>query len=207
MAALWNRAGNYILPCGFYLLSSFFFPRLFSAVGDWMSTILLYTWCGLSANLEWRSEMCSTRLAENTGPKNDATNRHLGTIPQLCRAVSSQLRYVYRQSEKLIKRQYVLHTSQQYGELQPTNGWDLFGSLEHPSKFQRISRLAFVTAATSLTGGQPNFARCLAVSWAGTLYIHFRVLLPPDKFYPVQNSLDVLRSPIFIIVVARWCNG
>ena len=29
------------LPCGFYLLSSsFFFPRLISAVGDWMSTIL-----------------------------------------------------------------------------------------------------------------------------------------------------------------------
>jgi len=29
------------LPCGFYLLSSFlFFPRLISAVADWMSTIL-----------------------------------------------------------------------------------------------------------------------------------------------------------------------
>ena len=40
----------------------------------------------------------------------------------------------------------------------------------HPSKFQRVSRLAFVTAATSLTVGQPNFARCLAVSRAGTLH-------------------------------------
>ena len=28
------------LPCGFYFLSSFLFPRLISAVGDWMSTIL-----------------------------------------------------------------------------------------------------------------------------------------------------------------------
>jgi len=27
------------------------------------------------------------------------------------------------------------------------------------------------TAPTSLNGGQPNFARCLAVSWAGALYI------------------------------------
>ena len=26
----------------------------------------------------------------------------------------------------------------------------------------------FVTAATLLTGGQPNLARCLAVCWAGT---------------------------------------
>jgi len=28
------------LPCDFYLLSIFFFPRLMSAVGDWMSTVL-----------------------------------------------------------------------------------------------------------------------------------------------------------------------
>jgi len=38
--------------------------------------------------------MCCTLLAENTGRKNDANNRHLGTIPQLCRAISSQLRHV-----------------------------------------------------------------------------------------------------------------
>ena len=30
------------LPCGFFLLSSFFIPRLISAVADWMSTILLH---------------------------------------------------------------------------------------------------------------------------------------------------------------------
>jgi len=44
--------------------------------------------------------------------------------------------------------------------------------------------LAFVTAATSLTGGQPNFARCMAVSWPGTLYIQFRDILPPDGILP-----------------------
>jgi len=43
-----------------------------------------------------------------------------------------------------------------------------------PSKFQRVSRSGFVIAATSLNGSQPDFARCLAVSWTGTLYIHFR---------------------------------
>jgi len=32
----------------------------------------------------------------------------------------------------------------------------------------------------SLSGGQPNFARCLAVSGAGTLCIQFWRLLPPD---------------------------
>jgi len=38
--AAWNRAGHYIFPCGFCLSS--FFPRLISAVGDWMSSILLH---------------------------------------------------------------------------------------------------------------------------------------------------------------------
>jgi len=46
--------------------------------------------------------------------------------------------------------------------------------------FNGFQRIGFVTAATSVTGGQPNFARCQAVSWAATLYIHCRGLLPPD---------------------------
>jgi len=70
--------------------------------------------------------------------------------------------------------------SPQYGKPRPTNGRERFTSLGHPSKFQRVLHLAFVTAVTSLTGGQPNFARCLVVSWAGTIYIHFWRLLPPD---------------------------
>jgi len=45
-------------------------------------------------NLECRSEMCCTWLTENTRRKNDAKNRHLDTIPQFCRAISSQLRHV-----------------------------------------------------------------------------------------------------------------
>ena len=68
----------------------------------------------------------------------------------------------------------------------------------HPSTFQRVSRIGFVNAATSLIGGQPNFARCLAVSSAATLYIDFRGLLPLTEFCHVQNSLyvQVMRSPI-----------
>ena len=57
-------------------------------------------------------------------------------------------------------------------------------SLGHPSKFLQVSCVGFVTALTSLSGGQPNFARCLTVSWAGTLYIHFRGLFPPERILP-----------------------
>ena len=38
--------------------------------------------------------MCCTRLAANTGRNKVAKNRHLGTIAQIRRAISSQLRHV-----------------------------------------------------------------------------------------------------------------
>jgi len=81
-----------------------------------------------------------------------------------------------------------------------TNGRDLLASLGDPSKFQRVSRLGFVT-----TGGQPNFARCLSVSWAGILYIHFRRLLLLTEFCQEQYSLyvQVVRSPI----CQRYCTA
>ena len=40
------------------------------------------------------SEICCTRLAGNAGRKKVAKNRHLGTIAQKCRAISSQLRHL-----------------------------------------------------------------------------------------------------------------
>jgi len=85
---------------------------------------------------------------------------------------------MYRQSEKLVKQQYLLHISSQYAELLPTNSWDRFTSLWHPSKFQRISGLSFVTAATSLSRRRLTklctmFGRLL--QWHT---IHFRGLLP-----------------------------
>ena len=46
--------------------------------------------------------MRCTRLAENTGRKKVAKNRHLGTIAQLCRAISSQLRHVLTIGKNLL---------------------------------------------------------------------------------------------------------
>jgi len=107
--------------------------------------------------------MRCTRLAENTGRKSDAKNRHLGTIAQFCRAVSSQLRHISTIGKKIVKQQCLLHMFPQYGELRPTSGWDRLAVLGHPSKFQLLSLLGFITAATSLNGSQPNFVRCSAV--------------------------------------------
>jgi len=71
-----------------------------------MSTILPHMAC-LSANLECMSEMCCTRSLKIQ----DAKNRHFGTIGQLCRAISSQLRHVSTIGKKLFKQQYVLQMS------------------------------------------------------------------------------------------------
>jgi len=48
--------------------------------------------------------MCWKRLAGNTltGPKDSPKNRHLGSIAQLCRAISSQLRHVSTIGKKLL---------------------------------------------------------------------------------------------------------
>jgi len=85
MAALRSRRGHYIFALWFLLSTCLLllFTRLISAVAGWMSTIHVYTWCGPSANLECRFEMCRTRLAGNAGPKKSPKIRHLGTIAQI----------------------------------------------------------------------------------------------------------------------------
>jgi len=62
--------------------------------------------------------------------------RHLRTIAQLCRAVSSQLRHESTIGKNLLNTN-MSSTSppQQYGELRSTNGRDRFGSLGTPANF------------------------------------------------------------------------
>ena len=97
-------------------------------------------------------------------------------------------------------------------------------SLGHPCKFQPPSRLGFVTAPTSLNGGQQNFAGCFAVSCAGTLYMHFGALalteiLPAAKFtlrpslaFSYIDRVTARHStsgsqPIFVAVYQEWNYG
>jgi len=75
--------------------------------------------------------MCCTRLAGNTGRKNDAKNHHLRTIPQ----PTTLSGYIFATKacidnrKKLVKQQYLPHMFLQYGELRPTSRWDRSGSL------------------------------------------------------------------------------
>jgi len=67
------------LPCGFFYLSLFSSTNLSRRKLDVCHTCTC-TWCGLSANLECRSEMCCRRLVRNTGRKKSPTRHHHTTL-------------------------------------------------------------------------------------------------------------------------------
>ena len=116
-----------------------------------------YTWCGPSANLECRSEMCCMQLAGNAGPKKSPKNlpsgHHRTTLSGYIFATKARM----NNKKKLIKQQCLSHTSSQYGELRATSGWDLLAKLRHPSKFKRVSHLGSITARHSSSRHQWNF--------------------------------------------------
>jgi len=117
--------------------------------------------------------------------------RHLRTIAQFCRAVSSQLRHISTIGKTLLNSNISSrrpHNMANVGTLMAEICLPVWGT---PANFNRF-RVCFVTAAMSLTGGQANFARSLVISWAGTLYIHWGGNLPLAEFCHVQNSLCVL---------------
>ena len=108
----------YIFILSFVLL---FFPRLISAVADWMSTIFRHmVWS--SANLECRSETCCMRLAGNAGPKKSPkkspSGHHHITLSGYVFTTKARI----DNRKKLVKQQYLSHMSLQYDELWPTNG-------------------------------------------------------------------------------------
>jgi len=86
-------------------------------------------------------------------------NRHLRTIAQLCRAISSQRRHISTIGKKLVKQQYLLQMSLQYGELLPTSGWDLLAGLGHPIIFQRYRFLAALLHGSQVVGVSQTLRR------------------------------------------------
>jgi len=110
--------------------------------------------------MHFRSEMCCTWLAGNAGRKKIAINSPSSHYRTTLSSYIFASKACIDSQQKLVKQQYLPppHMSSQYGELQRTNGWDLFRSLGHPSKFQRFSRLDSITARHSSSRREPNFA-------------------------------------------------
>ena len=85
-----------------------------------------------------------------------AKNRHLGTIPQLCLAISSQLRHVSTIGKKLVKQQYLLYMFSQYGELRPTEIVSLVWGT--PANFNWFRVLASLLHGTLVVGDSQTAA-------------------------------------------------
>jgi len=114
----------------------------------------LHIWCGLSANLRCRSETCCTRLAEKYRTQKVTRNHHLGTIVQLCRAISSQ-RHVSTIGKKLLSSNMSSicpHKMANFGSLAAEIDPLVWGT---PANFNGFRVLA---ALLHGSGRQPNFA-------------------------------------------------
>ena len=146
MVALCNRADHYIFALRFlysFFFLSFFFssPNLSGRRLDFYHTS---THGVASANLRCRSETCCARLAGNAGRKNDAKTRHLGTIAQLCRAISSQLRHLST-IEKNLLNSNVSPTCPRnmvnFGPLAAEIRWQVLGTPANSNRFRVLVAL------------------------------------------------------------------
>jgi len=137
----------------------------------------------LSANLECMSEMCCTRLAENTGHKN-TQNLFNGNISSIC-----------------------LHNMLNFGPLMAEICWRVWGI---PANFKGFRVLASLLHCTDVAQWRSTklctmFGRLLR--WY-TIYIFWGLLLLTE-FCQLQNSLSVqvLRSPIGSVTARHSSSG
>ena len=119
--------------------------------------------------------MCGTRLAANTGRKKVAKNRHLGTIAQLCRAISSQLRHVSTIGKKNLLSSNISSTLV-WGTPRNFNGFRVLATLLQRRHSTEVNQtLHYVWPS-------PGLLR----------YIYtFGISCPLTEFCHVQNSLCV----------------
>jgi len=124
--------------CGFFFFLLLFLFLAWSQQSHSGCLPYFYTWCGLSADLKCRSEMCCTWLTGNTGRK----NHHLRTIAQLCQAISLQLRCVLTVRKSLLSSNMSSrcpHNIVNFGPLTAEIGSGVWGT---PANFNRFCVLA-----------------------------------------------------------------
>ena len=146
------------LPCGFFfffLLS--FFPRLISAVADWMSAILphmVWPWCEFRMQVWNMLHVACWKYKTQKSYQKSPSGHHRTTLSGYIFATKACIGNRRKTSSAAIRPPHVLTIWRTL----PTNGWDRFGSLGHPCKFQRVSRLGSVFVRHCSSERQPYFA-------------------------------------------------
>jgi len=136
--------------------------------------------------------MYCARIAENTWRKKSPKICHLGTIAQICRTVSSQLRHVSTIRKKLLNSNISfrrLHNMANFGLLTAEIGLPVWGPRQILTGFSSWLHYCSDVAHRRPTKLCTIFGRLLG--WY-TIYI-FGVFCPVTEFCHVQNSLCVLQ--------------
>jgi len=161
-------------------------------------------------NLGCRSEMCCTRLAGNAGPKKSQSAHHRTTlsgyifITKAC--IDNQKKNLLNSNTSPTCNYNMVNCGALVAEI--------FVTLGHPNKLQQISRLGFVTAATSLTGGQPNVYGVWpppVLGWNVT-YTFSRALAPYGNFasckiHFASNSCALLYWQCYCTALEQWASA
>jgi len=107
MVALCNRADHiYFHPVSFFL--SFLFPRLISAVGDWMSTILphmVWPQCEFRMHVWNTLHMARCKYRTQESRQKSPSAHHRTTLSGYIFATKTRI----DNRKKIVKQQYVLH--------------------------------------------------------------------------------------------------
>jgi len=173
------------------VVSFFFFPRLFSAIGDCISTVrphMMWPYCEFRMHV-WNVLHAARWKYRTRKLRQKSLSVHYRTT--LSGSIFASKTWVDNRKKNLLNSNISSTCSHNM-----VNGWDLLASLGYPSKFQRVSRLGFVITPTSRNGGRPNFARCLVVSWAATFFFLGGEAL--------QNSLCISLAFSYIGSVTAW---
>jgi len=142
------------LFCGFFyllLISIFSSPNLSRRIGCLQ---YFHTWCDRTANLWCSSETCFTRLAGNTARKKSPKNRHLGTITQIWRAISSQLSHVSTIEKNSLNNNITStcpHNMVNFGPLAAEICWRVWGTPANLNGFHLMAALLHGTLVVGVS--------------------------------------------------------
>jgi len=148
--------------------------------------------------------MYCTWLAENEGCKNYAKYRHLGTITQLCWAISLQLRHVSTTEKSLLNINIFStcpHNMANVGPLMVEIGWWVLGTRANFNEFHILASLLHQRCSTEVNQTLHD------VWWSPGLvhYIHFGGCCPLMEFCQMQNSLCVQVLRYLILAALLHC--
>ena len=140
--------------------------------------------------------MCCTWLAGYTGRENYVKIANLRTIAQRCWASMSSM---HRQSENLVKQEYLLHISSQYGELDPLTAEIDWRVWDTPSYFNGYRVLVSLLQRRCST----EVNQTLHDVWPSPGLVHyiytFGISCLLTEFCHVQNSLSVHLRAIALV--------